>query len=231
MVLMAASLLNGAIVYQSNFEGYSVGEENFDWVKLGVLVPGETAISNQQAYSGSKSIKMNPVSGHSWIVQGVDASCNTELGIDMRFYLDGAAEGVKIYTYTPTYGGRDVNVLTIKTGYNGWGLYVNQWGSDTFVLTPTQNAWSQLTLKIDQTSQDKYFDLAYNGVMQGRYPRGNDWLPAESRISELRISAGYQSKNLVYVDDVTIASSFAEVPEPATIGLLMLGGLMLRRRK
>jgi hypothetical protein len=127
---------------------------------------------------------------------------------------------------TPT-NVRTASYLAINKGNNGWGICAID-ASYTWrtIVTPKLDQWAPVVVNADAVS--KTFTLTYDGVTYNNNGYGYqffDWGDglAFNRLFFSQSGAGVDTR----IDNVKVLNS---VPEPTTIGLLAMGGLILRRK-
>ncbi len=154
-----------------------------------------------------------------------------------------------------TYGAGYVYGARESGGYSGYclhtWLYMPGWGvgpsdyyatSDSFSVTPgSQYDLSTYTKMTGYGSGNIQLRITWDngaGDSQFFYP-GTDWekvsisgtVPAGVTSAQIRLAGcfnyNWTGNCNAYFDEV----SYTETPEPATMGLMILGGLFLRRRK
>jgi hypothetical protein len=128
---------------------------------------------------------------------------------------------------TPT-NVRTASYLAINNGNNGWGICMID-SSYTWrtIVTPKVDQWVPVTISADAVS--KTFTLTYDGMTYNNSGYGYqffDWGDglAFNRLFFSQSGAGVSTR----IDNVRVADS---VPEPMTIGLLAIGGLVALLRK
>lgn len=128
-------------------------------------------------------------------------------GLAAGFYISGDDAG------TAEIEGGTIGVYDYTTGSLGWQTYANQWSYDTGFnvgVVVDQENWTQA--------------LFVNDVQV------SDWLPllgTSVGIRGVQMTGHKLMDATVYLDNISIGA----IPEPATMLLLSLGGVLIRKRK
>jgi hypothetical protein len=112
----------------------------------------------------------------------------------------------------------------------GLGVFSNYgwWGADfTKVADVVADQWTKLVIQTDVAS--KKITIEYNGTTYDNNGQGYGWATQTlNNLGKIKIWGPSTGSNVAcYVDGLTVT----QVPEPVTIGLLMMGGLGLWARK
>jgi hypothetical protein len=237
VVLLGTCMSWGSTVYECNFDGYTPGaltgqgspawEQNF----LNSYDTGGEVVSGV-SYDGTKSLHLH----------GSYATCQQT----NRVTLPSATRAEWLeFAFMPNFSGENNNYTTwMKTTRGG---YTDTVGIDmaltnnatrdisiggTTVGSFTNGQWQTISFK-HEISDGVYsgnFDVYLNGTYAATLSSGNG--TAYNGIQTLVFSSAESSwtKNGDwYVDSIVLGDTMT-LPEPASMGLLLLGGLFLRRR-
>ena len=220
----------GAVLFQDDFEAYSVGSDP------GVPPIGQAWVLDRQQYADNLRISdMGP--SHSLACERYSVqnqSPNAQAHLTAQGTADAAGHVVTISMDLNKQFGDSAATLAALAAYNGdarlANIYLKDDGSivyyDTAVhatgLTYTTSAWHVFELEFDFSART--FSIRMDGsATEGS--TGIAMVAGESTMTHLAIAAG--SGGTLYVDNLLI------VPEPATAFFwsLGIGAALLRRRR
>jgi hypothetical protein len=257
VVLLAIPAGLFAAVYSENFDAMTAGSVPTGWTSN---MPGTVVVSNANPYSGANALKLSNLTTNSGIPNQSQVSFGSVTGQDFVFnfkfrYTESSAETK--FMLGLSYGGiinPEASQFLLKTGGSG-----NQWIYDALGNQVTAAPYDDPAFDyyVDMTQEYKWdaVNSIYSKVRttftvaQGTpwwfHPGAFDIPPADQGGGDYNYceyenslvaygvdtfdtimfqSFGNDLTGYLYIDNLSIT------PEPATMMLLGLGGLLMRRR-
>lgn len=246
---LLASAAHAGVIFSDDFEYDSQAAFEAVWPKDPAMTPAD--LSTEQAHSGSKSIKTTnaasnqntnyrnlggdlvptdtaPIVATFWLydVPGATRQFNSLRNYAGAGYKDGSVNQIYaagIYN-SVTAAGEVYDATTYKArvafGAGGGWINLNAPGAPT-----RSEGWHKFTIVV----KDATIDFWVDGFLGRSWTRGDktalDSVALGSSLSSL--SGTPATAKAAYTDDFSVSV----VPEPASMALLALGGLFLRRRR
>ena len=222
-----------ALPFGDGFENRPVGDypDENGWEVL--YSPGNESVSNVVANTGTKSFNLDGSSNYIYI--GPPASTPNQMSYEVSFYIP---TGVEAHSWAgfanPVPGDKaaERNAFNVDTtaGVNEitFGAYYdNRPEGDPLIDVGSYTPGTWVTVRADLDYDTLTADLWLNGVANATdVPiKPKTWTHPDFGVLVSDRWAIASSGGDVYFDDVTLT------PEPATLGLLLLGGLVVLRKR
>lgn len=152
-------------------------------------------------------------------------------GPNSWYYADVLGEVTVTFTPTPVADGWSPteNRIAVSTDNGNWSVAgdFNGWNNSDAASVMNDIGGGVYMLSLNLSAGDYYFKPVYFGTWDSLSADGRSENTGNMHV----ITAIGQETVNIYLDELNGAVKVDVVPEPATMGLLALGGLLLRRRK
>lgn len=231
---LGASVATAAPIIADDFEGYAdQAALEAVWKPLGSVA----ALSTEQSHSGSKSVKVTTTEGL-YRLLGSEQDGTDAAPLKVTFWMYDAPSATRQFNTVRSYSGAGLgdgsltqiyaagiyNTVTVPgevydaTKYKArvaFGTGAGWFNLNADGAPSRSEGWHKFHMEIKSTTIDFYVD----DILGRSFSRGT-----LSTLDTLTIGSGL-SAGPSYTDD------FLVVPEPASVLLLAVGGLLIRRRR
>jgi len=153
-------------------------------------------------------------------------SWNKSYEHDVWIYVHNHKEG---HSTAPS-GGR-VAAVRLNGGYYDWKFGVADYGNGAAGSNVRDADYHSVEMVLDFAAQTVTYNLDGTFEKMDQFPAGT--LDGTKGLTQLYVfnGMGGNGNNTDYVDNVFFSADVSEIPEPGTLALLGMGGLMLIRRR
>lgn len=226
----------GSIFYSEDFQSGSNTTHPSDIAWAGIGQSSRTTVVSDPTASGNSVLRMNMESGNNngsgLAITFTNESAPTQAVVNFRFYINqiNTVNNLDVFRALnkTSAGASDGNTAFGIFVQNGHFLFSGKGASpyrqDTGIAATT-GAWHTISLQYDLSASANAFVLTIDGNAPITYSTSGSISPVEIRRIFLA-QYGNMASTTVYWDDIVIS----DIPEPASLGMVGLGGLVMLRR-